>query len=499
MSIRVSFSQPSQVSSKSALILGAFEDLGFTPALTAWDKKTNGFIKRALENTKFKGKSGSSTVLTASADLDFSRIVVVGLGKEDFTSRKAQELGGSITAILSNTADHEAVVELDGVPGLKSSDLAAHVAYGASLRSWRFLKYFTKKTEDELPQLQKLTVVTGEDKEAAQKFEGLEKVLEAVNLTREVVSEPGNVLYPESFMKTIKTLEKDGVEVQVLDKKEMEKLGFGALLGVAQGSVRDPYAVVLKWNGGKKGEAPVAFIGKGVTFDTGGICLKPAGGMEEMRYDMAGAGAVMGTLKALAGRKAKVNAVGIVGLVENMPSGNAQRPGDVVKSYSGQTIEVINTDAEGRLVLADILWYAQEQFKPKTIIDLATLTGAIVISLGHHRAGLFSNDQNMVDTLRTAGESSGELLWHMPTDDAYDKDIESPVADMHNVGAGRSVGSVSAAKFLERFIQKGTPWAHLDIAGTAWVDKDQALSAKGASAFGVRLLNEWVSLYHEEK
>lgn len=472
----------------------------FTPALEAWDKKASGFIKHAVANTKFKGKSSSSALLTAPDNFNFSRILVVGLGKEeDSNPRKAEELGGAIVVALSNTTDHEAVAEVDGIPGMPHSDFAAHLAYGAALRSWRFFKYFTKKTEDELPQLQKLTVATSDEKAASKKHDILQGVLEAVNLAREVVAEPANVINPKSLSEIAKTLEKDGVEVQILDKKDMEKLGFGALLGVAQGSANEPRVVILKWNGGKKGDAPVAFIGKGVTFDTGGICIKPAGGMEEMKCDMAGSAAVMGTMKALASRKAKVNAIGVMGLVENMPSSTAQRPGDVVKSYSGQTIEVINTDAEGRLVLADILWYAQEQFKPKAIVDLATLTGAIVISLGHHRAGLFSNDQTMVDTLRTAGDATGELLWHLPTDDAYFKDIESPIADMQNVGAGRSAGSVSAAKFLERFIQEGTPWAHLDIAGTAWVDKDQPLNAKGATAFGVRLLNEWVALYHEEK
>lgn len=500
MSFRVSFSQPSQAPLKGALVLGAFEENVFTPSLDAWDKKASGFIKHALSHTKFKGKSGSSAMLTAPDNFNFSRILILGLGKEeDFTPKKAEELGGSIVANLSATPDHEAVCEFDGIPGMSQGDLAAHVGYGAALRSWRFLKYFTKKTEDELPQLQKLTVATSEEKDAAKKYSVLEKILEAVNLTREVVAEPANVIYPESLAQVAKTLEKDGVEVQILNKKDMEKLGFGALLGVAQGSANEPRMVVLKWNGGKKGEPPVAFIGKGVTFDTGGISIKPSGGMEEMKCDMAGSAAVMGTLKALASRKAKVNAVGLMGLVENMPSGTAQRPGDVVKSYSGQTIEVINTDAEGRLVLADVLWYAQEQFKPKAIVDLATLTGAMVISLGHHRAGLFSNDQTMVDTLRAAGDASGELLWHMPLDDAYYKDIESPIADMQNVGAGRSAGSISAAKFLQRFIKEGTPWAHLDIAGTAWAEKDQPLSAKGANGFGVRLLNEWVSMYHEEK
>ncbi|MEB3702920.1 Cytosol aminopeptidase [Candidatus Bealeia paramacronuclearis] len=500
MSFRVSFSQPSQVPLKGALVLGAFEDLKFTPAFENWDKKSGGHIGKALTHTKFKGKTGSSAIITAPENFHFSRIVLIGLGKkEDFTAKKAEELGGAIVAALSCTIDSEAVVEFDGISGLKDTELAAHIAFGASLRSWQFLKYFTKKTEDELAHLKKLTVSTSDEKDTQKQFSTLEKILDAVNLVKEVVSEPANVIYPKSLAEIAKTLEKDGVEVEILNQKDMEKLGFGALLGVAQGSANEPRTVVLKWNGGKKGEAPVAFIGKGVTFDSGGISIKPAGGMEDMKWDMAGAAAVMGTLKALAGRKAKVNAVGVMGIVENMPSGTAQRPGDVVKSYSGQTIEVINTDAEGRLVLADVIWYAQEQFKPKAIVDLATLTGAIIISLGHSRAGLFSNNDEMVKTLKAAGDDVGELLWHMPTDDSYYKDIESDIADMKNVGAGREAGSVSAAKFIERYIQNKTPWAHLDIAGTAWAPKDNALNAKGATAFGVRLLNEWVRQNHEEK
>jgi leucyl aminopeptidase len=249
--------------------------------------------------------------------------------------------------------------------------------------------------------------------------------------------------------------------------------------------------VILEWNGGAKDQAPVAFVGKGVTFDTGGISIKPSADMDDMKWDMAGSAVVLGLMKALAGRKAKVNAVGVMGMVENMPDGNAQRPGDIVTSMSGQTIEILNTDAEGRLVLADALWYTQDKFKPKSIIDLATLTGAMIISLGHEHAGVFSNNDDLVSQLLDCGKKTGEKLWHLPLHDAYDKDIDSPVADVKNLGSGRGAGSITAAQFLQRFVNK-TPWAHLDIAGTAWDKKGRPLSAKGATAFGVRLLNQWV-------
>jgi leucyl aminopeptidase len=287
----------------------------------------------------------------------------------------------------------------------------------------------------------------------------------------------------------------------VLDKREMQRLGMGALLGVAQGSVRDPRLVVLRWDGAPraKDKRPVAFIGKGVTFDTGGISIKPAGGMEDMKWDMGGAGVVIGLMMALAGRKAKVNAVGVAGLVENMPSGTAQRPGDVVTTMSGQTIEVINTDAEGRLVLADVLWYAHSTFKPKFMINLATLTGAIVISLGTYQAGLFSNNDELANRLIAAGKAIDERLWRMPLGEKYDKDINSDIADMKNVGKGREAGSVTAAQFLQRFVND-VPWAHLDIAGVAWMrNGENPLVPKGATGFGVRLLDRLVHDHYEAK
>jgi leucyl aminopeptidase len=320
-----------------------------------------------------------------------------------------------------------------------------------------------------------------------------------VFLTRDLVSEPPNVLYPAEMATRCRALEKLGVTVEILTPAELETLGFGALLGVAQGSAREARVVVMQWNGGTEGTAPVAFIGKGVTFDTGGISIKPAGGMEDMKFDMAGAGTVIGLMSALAGRKARVNAVGLVGLVENMPSSTAQRPGDVVTTHSGQTVEVINTDAEGRLVLADVLWYAQHRFKPRFMVDLATLTGAIIVALGHEHAGLFSNDDALATQLANAGTATGEKLWRMPLGDAYDKQIKSDIADMKNVG-GRPGGSITAAQFIQRFIDtKEGPmaWAHLDIAGTAWATKDTPTTPKGATAFGVRLLDRLVADHYE--
>ncbi len=331
-------------------------------------------------------------------------------------------------------------------------------------------------------------------------WEPLDATAKGVFLTRDLVSEPPNVLNPAEMADRCRKLSEIGLKVEVLGPKELAKLGFGALLGVSQGSVNEPRMVVMQWNGVSSGsrkpkEKPVAFIGKGVTFDTGGISIKGAGGMEDMKWDMAGAGTVIGLMATLAGRKAKVDAVGLVGLVENMPSGSAQRPGDVVTSYSGQTIEIINTDAEGRLVLADVIWYAQQKYDPKFMVDLATLTGAIIVGLGHEYAGMFSNDDALSQRLTIAGQDTGERVWRMPLDEAYDKLIRSDIADMKNIG-GRPGGSITAAQFIQRFVNS-KPWAHLDIAGTAWSTKDTAIAPKGATAFGVRLLDRLVASNYE--
>ncbi|MEQ1788982.1 MAG: leucyl aminopeptidase, partial [Rickettsiales bacterium] len=356
----------------------------------------------------------------------------------------------------------------------------------------------TKKKADEKPTLKSFTVALTGSKAAAKPYNTLEAVADGVVFTRNLVSEPANIINPETLAEQCKTLKKLGVEVEILDEEDMHKLGFGALLGVGQGSAIESYLVIMKWNGlGEKSKtAPLAFVGKGVTFDTGGISIKPAGGMEEMKWDMGGAGTVIGLMKALAGRKAKVNVVGVVGLVENMPSGNAQRPGDVVTSYSGQTIEVLNTDAEGRLVLADALWYTQKHFKPKFIVDLATLTGAIIVALGTSRAGLFSNNDKLAEQLFKTGAKVGEEVWRLPLGDVYDKQINSDIADMQNIGKEREAGSITAAQFLQRFVND-VPWAHLDIAGTAWSKKDTDITPKGGTGYGVRLLNQLVEDYYE--
>jgi leucyl aminopeptidase len=398
-----------------------------------------------------------------------------------------EEASGSLAAALMR--EKVAAVAADGV------EHPAAAAMGAVLRAYRFDLYRTKQKPEDLPKLTALTVLTKVPEEAAPAWEKLRAVAHGVFFTRDLVSEPANILHPVEMATRIQTLSSLGLDIEVFGQAELEALGFGSLLCVSVGSAQPPRMVVMRWNGAGDDSKPVAFIGKGVTFDTGGISIKPAGGMEDMKWDMAGAGTVVGLMAALAGRGAKVNAVGLVGLVENMPSGTATRPGDVVKSYSGQTIEVLNTDAEGRLVLADVLWYAQEKFAPRFMVDLATLTGAIIVSLGHEHAGLFSNDDDLSQKLLAAGIASGEKLWRMPLSREYDKQIKSDIADMKNIG-GRPGGSITAAQFLQRFVND-TPWAHLDIAGTAWATKDSANIPKGATAFGVRLLDRLVSDYFE--
>jgi leucyl aminopeptidase len=456
------------------------------------EEATGGAIGRALAVAAFKGAKGQlCTILAPGAGL--SRVIVVGLGKTDeLTPLIAEEAGGHAAAAL--VAEEKAAFAAPGLAG----EMLASAALGALLRSYRFDRYRTRQKPDEKPKFARLNVLCEDTARARSAFGAMKAVAEGVYLTRDLVSEPPNVLTPAEFAHRCEKLEHLGLAVEVMGPKELRKLGFGALLGVAQGSACEPRMVVMQWRGtegkGKKAK-PLAFIGKGVTFDTGGISIKPAGGMEDMKWDMAGAGAVVGLMAGLAGRRAKVDAVGLIGLVENMPSGTAQRPGDVVKTASGQTVEVINTDAEGRLVLADVLWYCQERFSPRFMIDLATLTGAIIIGLGHEHAGLFSNDDTLAANLLAAGLASGERLWRMPLGEAYDKQIKSDIADMKNVG-GRPGGSITAAQFLQRFVA-GCPWAHLDIAGTAWSGKDAACAGKGATGFGVRLLDRLVAEFYE--
>ena len=458
------------------------------------DEATGGAIARAFTVAEFKGAKGKTCVILAPG-AGLTRVLAIGLGKPaDTTQKILEEAGGTIVA---NLPRETAVAVANSA---LTAQQAAEVALGAVLRSYRFDRYRTKEKPEDKPKLSKLTVLTMEVPKAKTAWEPLDATAKGVFLTRDLVSEPPNVLDPPEMAERCRKLSELGLKVEIFGPKEMGKLGFGALLGVSQGSVKEPRMVVMHWNGasgnGRKSKGkPVVFVGKGVTFDTGGISIKPAGGMEDMKWDMAGAGTVIGLMAALAGRKAKVDAIGLVGLVENMPSGNAQRPGDVVTSYSGQTIEVINTDAEGRLVLADVIWYAQQKYDPKFMIDLATLTGAIIIGLGHEYGGLFSNDDALSQKLTAAGQVTGERVWRMPLDEAYDKQIRSDIADMKNVG-GRPGGSITAAQFIQRFVN-GKPWAHLDIAGMAWSGKDTAVTPKGATAFGVRLLDRLVADHYE--
>ena len=483
-----------------AIIAAVLEDKKLSPTAESLDGLTGGAVNRAIAGSRFSGKLGQMLEILAPPQIDNSRIILVGLGDPDkITARDIEDLGGSLVAKLNAVGESAAAVSIDSIEGaaMEPSERAAHGAFGALLRSYRFDKYRTKEKPEQKPSLTKLTIMTEGAAKARKAFRGLEQVAEGVFLTRNLVSEPANVLYPVSLAKEAKQLEKLGVKVEVLGEKAMQKLGMGALLGVGQGSVRESQLLVMQWNGAAKSSKPLAFVGKGVTFDTGGISIKPAPGMEDMKWDMGGSGVVVGLMRALAGRKAKVNAVGVCGLVENMPSASAQRPGDIVTSMSGQTIEVLNTDAEGRLVLADALWYTQEKFKPQAIIDLATLTGAIIISLGHEHAGLFSNDDDLASGLTAAGVAVGEKVWRLPMGEAYDKEINCDAADMKNIGGGRAGGSITAAQFLQRFLQEEVPWAHLDIAGVTWTSKDKPTVPKGGTGFGVRLLDRWVADSHE--
>ncbi len=479
----------------SAIVLTVTDNLKLSAQAKAVDTQTEGAVSRALSIRDFKGKKGEVLTLIAPAGVKVDAVIVLGLGKEkDLTDLATQEAGGALVAHLNRTKIKEAVVHVD------DANVAANLAYGGLLRSYRFDKYRTREKQEDKPTLAVLNVQLKDNAKAEALYNTLEKIADGVYLTRDFVSEPPNVLYPESYAQRIKDdLTKLGVKVEILGEEKMRQLGMGSLLGVGQGSIRDSQLVVMQWNGAKNAKAqPIAFVGKGVTFDTGGISIKPAAGMEDMKYDMGGSATVVGLIKALAGRKADVNAIGVVGLVENMPDGNAQRPSDIVHSMSGQTIEVLNTDAEGRLVLADALWYCQDRFKPQFMIDLATLTGAIVIALGEQFAGLFSNNDDLSERVAASGKKVGERVWRFPLDEAYDKMIDSPVADMQNISAGRGAGSITAAQFLQRFVNN-VPWVHLDIAGMAWAKKDLALSPSGATAYGVRLLNQLVVDYYEGK
>ena len=437
-------------------------------------------IRDAMRASRCEGEAGAIAELFVADDGSTRRVLVVGIGKGEPSDY--EKAGGALVARLLTSGTETLVAELSGA----SAEAAARFAGGAALRSWRMDTYRTKLTAKQRPTLTELVVVGAEDSD----WERQRAVVDGVALTRELVSEPPNVIYPESFVERCRHLTSLGVEVRVIGEERMRALGMGALLGVSQGSAREAQLLVMAWKGADSG--PIALVGKGVTFDTGGISIKPAAGMEDMKWDMGGAGAVAGAMKALALRKAKAHVIGVCGLVENMPDGNAQRPGDVVTSMSGQTIEVINTDAEGRLVFCDALTWVQREYKPKTIVDLATLTGAMIISLGNEHGGIFSNDDSLAEQLIAAGKATGDSLWRMPLGDAYNKLIDSPIADIKNVGP-REAGSITAAQFLQRFIDDGVRWAHLDIAGMVWAAKPSSTWDKGATGYGVRLLDRFVA------
>jgi len=447
-------------------------------------------VGAALDSQRFEGEASSASEQFVEEGGKVRRLLVIGTGAGKPSLQGAEKLGGAVVSRLQTSGETKAVIDLSGLG--YDAGLAARVGLAAALRNWRYDLYRTRLKDKQKPTLTDIVIVGGGDGAAKLFDQRWKPVIDGVALTRELVTEPANIIYPETFVARVqKSLAGSGVEVEVLDRAAMEKLGMGALLGVAQGSVREARLLILKWNGdGDK--PPVAFVGKGVTFDTGGISIKPAAGMEAMTGDISGAGAVVGAMKALAGRKAKANVVGICGLVENMPGGNAQRPGDVVTTMSGQTVEVINTDAEGRLVLADAITYVQQTFTPHAVIDLATLTGAILVALGHEYAGLYANDDKLAANLQKAAEESGDQLWRMPLAEPFDRLIDSPIADMKNVGP-REGGSITAAQFIKRFVEDGTKWAHIDMAGKAWADKPSATYEKGATGFGVRLLDQYVA------
>jgi leucyl aminopeptidase len=514
---------------------GPGQDLAFGEAsLKLIGAEGEALIKRAAAATKFKGKPLTSLDIVAPAGFAADRLLVVGTGAAGEVTGASTADGGNETGKRKrkDAADEGSKSEaakaagpsadefalLGGfVRGKLSSDAFALVAFdmpsapkdiaaaaaefvlGVRLRDYKFDAYKTKKKDDEDKQGVEVFVAVEDVSAAKRELKSRDAVADGVIFARNLVNEPANVLYPEEFARRTQALEKLGVDVKIFDVAELTDLGMGALLGVGQGSDRPSRVVIMRWRGVKAGKdaaaKPIAFIGKGVCFDTGGISIKPAGGMEDMKGDMAGAACVVGLIHALAARKAKVDVIGAIGLVENMPGPNAQRPGDIVTSMSGQTIEVINTDAEGRLVLADLLWYVQDKYKPKFMIDLATLTGAIMVALGQENAGLFSNDDDLSEKIAAAGKTTGEKVWRMPLGAAYDKLIDSKFADMKNIG-GRHGGSITAAQFLQRFVN-GTPWAHLDIAGVGMNSPTNEINHSWGAGFGVRLLDRLVADSYE--
>jgi leucyl aminopeptidase len=468
----------------------------------ALDAAAGGRIVKAAKAASFKGGAGQIVDILAPDGVEFTRVLVIGVGKADQADGMAIErwAGHAVKRTLTSGAE-KLVLQPDALPGVSKAEAGAHAAMGARLASYRFDTYRTKLKPEQQPTLTAVEISMDGPAAARARAEKDAAVVEGVFFARDLVNEPPNILYPETFAERLRDLETLGVEVEVLEPATMEKLGMGALLGVAQGSIRSGRLVVMNWKGSAtKKSKPLALVGKGVTFDTGGISLKPGAGMDEMKGDMGGAAAVSGVMKAIALRKAKANVVGIVALVENMPGPNAQRPGDIVNTMSGQTIEVLNTDAEGRLILADAVWYAQDKFDPGAVIDLATLTGAVIVALGHEHAAVYANDEELAQAITSAAQAEGEPVWRMPLAAGYDKMIDTPNADMKNISGKPTAGSIVAAQFIKRFIKDGVPWAHLDIAGTAWKPGpyEDPLSPGWATGYGVRLLNRLIANRYED-
>jgi leucyl aminopeptidase len=475
------------------LAITVFKSGALGPFGADLDKKTKGAVKAAIKAVTFKGGVGQIIQLLAPKGISAERLILVGAGDpKALDALSAQKAGAAVAHFLTaKTKAFGFCVDLPKSAKIDVADAAASVGLGVRLGTYRFDTYRTQVKDGAKPKIAKAMIHVDGAPAARKAYKALGPVADGVMMARDLVNEPPNILNPAEFASRIRGLSKLGLKVSVLNEKKMEELGMGSLLGVGQGSANQSKIAIMEWKGGKVGDAPIALVGKGLTFDSGGISLKPGGGMQDMKGDMGGAAAVTGAMMALAGRKAKANVVGIVGLVENMPDAAAQRPGDIVTSMSGQTIEIINTDAEGRLVLADVLYYTAKRFKPKYMVDLATLTGAILVALGDVHAGMFTNSDEIASGLSAAGEASGEKVWRLPLHDDYDKMINSEFADMKNAGV-RNAGSITAAQFLQRFTNK-VPWCHLDVAGTAMGTSKTPESPSWASGYGVRLLNRWVA------
>jgi leucyl aminopeptidase len=492
--MKIEFAAADAVS--GAFAVPVYDDATLSDAATSADSATGGALGRAIAASRFKGKAGETLELIAPSGVDASRIVLFGLGdKAKLDAKTVEKAAAAVVAKVLLGGETAITLRLDGEVDAES---AARAGLGARLAAYRFDEHRTKLADDKKPSLSTVTIAVDDAAAANAAWANWEGVADGADLARDLTNSPPNILNPETYAKKVEGLASCGLEIEILDEAAMSALNMDALMGVGQGSAFESHIAIMTWNGGKKGEKPLLFVGKGLTFDSGGISLKPGAGMDEMKGDMGGSAAVVGLMRALAGRKAKANVVGIVALVENMPDAAAQRPGDIVTSMSGQTIEILNTDAEGRLVLADALWYGQDRFDPELIIDLATLTGAVLMALGNTRAATFTNNDAMADQLFAAGNASDEPVWRMPLGADYDKHIETKNADMKNVGEGRLAGSASAAQFLQRFVND-KPWCHIDIAGTAMGGmKDDPRQPSWGTGWGVRMLDRFVRDNYED-